>query len=245
MDYKKQINKETLPQHIAIIMDGNGRWALQQNKDRLEGHYKGVQVVRNIVETAGELGIKYLTLYVFSMENWSRPSTEVNALMSLLVKTLEKEIEMLQKNNVRLRLIGNLDRLPSAVKEQMQAGEAQTSPNDGLQLVLALSYSAREEIVQAAKTIAQQVQDGKMEIKDIDESRFASALATKDIPDPDLLIRTSGELRISNFLLWQIAYSELYFTECLWPDFSSEEFYKSIINYQRRERRFGKISKQL
>ena len=245
MDYKTQINKETLPQHIAIIMDGNGRWALQQNKDRLEGHYKGVQVVRNIVETAGELGIKYLTLYVFSMENWSRPSTEVNALMSLLVKTLEKEIEMLQKNNVRLRLIGNLDRLPSAVKEQMQAGEAQTSPNDGLQLVLALSYSAREEIVQAAKTIAQQVQDGKMEIKDINESRFASALATKDIPDPDLLIRTSGELRISNFLLWQIAYSELYFTECLWPDFSSEEFYKSIINYQRRERRFGKISKQL
>ena len=245
MDYKTQINKETLPQHIAIIMDGNGRWALQQNKDRLEGHYKGVQVVRNIVETAGELGIKYLTLYVFSMENWSRPSTEVNALMSLLVKTLEKEIEMLQKNNVRLRLIGNLDRLPSAVKEQMQAGEAQTSQNDGLQLVLALSYSAREEIVQAAKTIAQQVQDGKMEIKDIDESRFASALATKDIPDPDLLIRTSGELRISNFLLWQIAYSELYFTECLWPDFSSEEFYKSIINYQRRERRFGKISKQL
>ena len=245
MDYKTQINKETLPQHIAIIMDGNGRWALQQNKDRLEGHYKGVQVVRNIVETAGELGIKYLTLYVFSMENWSRPSTEVNALMSLLVKTLEKEIEMLQKNNVRLRLIGNLDRLPSAVKEQMQAGEAQTSQNDGLQLVLALSYSAREEIVQAAKTIAQQVQEGKMEIKDIDESRFASALATKDIPDPDLLIRTSGELRISNFLLWQIAYSELYFTECLWPDFSSEEFYKSIINYQRRERRFGKISKQL
>ena len=245
MDYKTQINKETLPQHIAIIMDGNGRWALQQNKDRLEGHYKGVQVVRNIVETAGELGIKYLTLYVFSMENWSRPSTEVNALMSLLVKTLEKEIEMLQKNNVRLRLIGNLDRLPSAVREQMQAGEAQTSQNDGLQLVLALSYSAREEIVQAAKTIAQQVQDGKMEIKDIDESRFASALATKDIPDPDLLIRTSGELRISNFLLWQIAYSELYFTECLWPDFSSEEFYKSIINYQRRERRFGKISKQL
>ncbi len=245
MDYKTQINKETLPQHIAIIMDGNGRWALQQNKDRLEGHYKGVQVVRNIVETAGELGIKYLTLYVFSMENWSRPSTEVNALMSLLVKTLEKEIEMLQKNNVRLRLIGNLERLPSAVKEQMQAGEAQTSQNDGLQLVLALSYSAREEIVQAAKTIAQQVQDGKMEIKNIDESRFASALATKDIPDPDLLIRTSGELRISNFLLWQIAYSELYFTECLWPDFSSEEFYKSIINYQRRERRFGKISKQL
>ena len=245
MEYKTQINKETLPQHIAIIMDGNGRWALQQNKDRLEGHYKGVQVVRNIVETAGELGIKYLTLYVFSMENWSRPSTEVNALMSLLVKTLEKEIEMLQKNNVRLRLIGNLDRLPSAVKEQMQAGEAQTSPNDGLQLVLALSYSAREEIVQAAKTIAQQVQDGKMEIKDSDESRFASAFATKDIPDPDLLIRTSGELRISNFLLWQIAYSELYFTECLWPDFSSEEFYKSIINYQRRERRFGKISKQL
>ena len=245
MDYKTQINKETLPQHIAIIMDGNGRWALQQNKDRLEGHYKGVQVVHNIVETAGELGIKYLTLYVFSMENWSRPSTEVNALMSLLVKTLEKEIEMLQKNNVRLRLIGNLDRLPSAVKEQMQAGEAQTSKNDGLQLVLALSYSAREEIVQAAKTIAQQVQEGKMEIKDIDESRFASALATKDIPDPDLLIRTSGELRISNFLLWQIAYSELYFTECLWPDFSSEEFYKSIINYQRRERRFGKISKQL
>ena len=245
MDYKTQINKETLPQHIAIIMDGNGRWALQQNKDRLEGHYKGVQVVRNIVETAGELGIKYLTLYVFSMENWSRPSTEVNALMSLLVKTLEKEIEMLQKNNVRLRLIGNLDRLPTAVREQMQAGEAQTSQNDGLQLVLALSYSAREEIVQAAKTIAQQVQEGKMEIKDIDESRFASALATKDIPDPDLLIRTSGELRISNFLLWQIAYSELYFTECLWPDFSSEEFYKSIINYQRRERRFGKISKQL
>ncbi len=245
MDYKTQINKETLPQHIAIIMDGTGRWALQQNKDRLEGHYKGVQVVRNIVETAGELGIKYLTLYVFSMENWSRPSTEVNALMSLLVKTLEKEIEMLQQNNVRLRLIGNLDRLPSAVKEQMQAGEAQTSKNDGLQLVLALSYSAREEIVQAAKTIVQQVQDGKMEIKDIDESRFASALATKDIPDPDLLIRTSGELRISNFLLWQIAYSELYFTECLWPDFSSEEFYKSIINYQRRERRFGKISKQL
>lgn len=239
MTLKTAIDITRLPQHIAIIMDGNGRWAIQHHKERLEGHYAGVQTVHTIVETAGQLGIKYLTLYVFSQENWGRPVSEVKALMELLVETLHKEIALLDKNNVRLRVIGDLLGLPNDVRKEVFEGMQHTSFNTGLNLVLALNYSARGEILQAVNDIIQAEIDG------VDEEIFRAFLSTKDIPDPDLLIRTSGEIRISNFLLWQIAYSELYFTDCLWPDFSAEEFYKAIVDFQHRERRFGKISTQL
>lgn len=245
MDYKHQIKKERLPRHIAIIMDGNGRWAKKLGMMRVLGHKQGVNVVREITEEAAQLGIQYLTLYAFSTENWNRPKEEVDALMSLLVNTIVSETDTLMKNNVQLLSIGDLNRLPNDVKRNIQDCIAKTSSNTGLKLVIALSYSARWEIIQAVKNIAQSVKNEEMQIEQIDEQVFSSALTTKEMPDPDLLIRTSGELRISNFLLWQLAYAELYFTDCLWPEFTKEEFYKAIVEYQGRERRFGKTSEQI
>lgn len=245
MDYKHQIKKERLPRHIAIIMDGNGRWAKKLGMMRVLGHKQGVNVVREITEEAAQLGIQYLTLYAFSTENWNRPKEEVDALMSLLVNTIVSETDTLMKNNVQLLSIGDLNRLPNDTKRNIQDCIAKTSSNTGLKLVIALSYSARWEIIQAVKNIAQSVKNEEMQIEQIDEQVFSSALTTKEMPDPDLLIRTSGELRISNFLLWQLAYAELYFTDCLWPEFTKEEFYKAIVEYQGRERRFGKTSEQI
>lgn len=245
MDYKHQIKKERLPRHIAIIMDGNGRWAKKLGMMRVLGHKQGVNVVREITEEAAQLGIQYLTLYAFSTENWNRPKEEVDALMSLLVNTIVSETDTLMKNNVQLLSIGDLNRLPNDAKRNIQDCIAKTSSNTGLKLVIALSYSARWEIIQAVKNIAQSVKNDEMQIEQIDEQVFSSALTTKEMPDPDLLIRTSGELRISNFLLWQLAYAELYFTDCLWPEFTKEEFYKAIVEYQGRERRFGKTSEQI
>ena len=245
MDYKHQIKKERLPRHIAIIMDGNGRWAKKLGMMRVLGHKQGVNVVREITEEAAQFGIQYLTLYAFSTENWNRPKEEVDALMSLLVNTIVSETDTLMKNNVQLLSIGDLNRLPNDAKRNIQDCIAKTSSNTGLKLVIALSYSARWEIIQAVKNIAQSVKNEEMQIEQIDEQVFSSALTTKEMPDPDLLIRTSGELRISNFLLWQLAYAELYFTDCLWPEFTKEEFYKAIVEYQGRERRFGKTSEQI
>ena len=235
MSYKSEIIKERIPRHIAIIMDGNGRWAKKQGLARMFGHRQGVITVHNITEAAAEIGIEYLTLYAFSTENWNRPKEEVDALMSLLVDTIAKETPTLMKNNVRLLTIG--DKFLGCIE--------QTSVNTGLNLVLALSYSSRWEIIEAAKRIAAEVKDGQMGIDDINEAAISDHLTTNGIPDPDLLIRTSGELRISNFLLWQIAYSELYFTDRLWPEFTVEDLYEAIVDYQKRERRFGKTSEQL
>lgn len=245
MSIKNKIIKEKLPTHLAIIMDGNGRWAKMRGEHRIVGHQNGVEAVRQTVEAAGELGISYLTLYAFSTENWNRPKDEVLGLMSLLVEAMENETPMLMKNNVRLQAIGDLDSLPSEVREKLNGTISNTSNNSGLTLVLALSYSSRWEIVSAVKNIASQVKNGDISLDDIDSDLFSSQLSTKGIPDPELLIRTSGENRISNFLLWQIAYSELYFTELFWPDFNKEELYKALLDYQNRERRFGKISEQI
>ena len=245
MTYKEQIVRERLPRHVAIIMDGNGRWAKREGLARMFGHRKGVETVHRITEAAAELGIEYLTLYTFSTENWNRPKEEVDALMALLVDTIAKETPTLMKNNIRLQAIGDLSRLPKATHDKFLSCIEQTSGNTGLVLVIALSYSARWEMIQAAKSIAMAVQQGGLLVEDINEEVIASYMTTAQMPDPDLLIRTSGELRISNFLLWQLAYSELYFTDCLWPEFSEEEFYKAIVNYQNRERRFGKTSEQV
>jgi undecaprenyl diphosphate synthase len=242
---KDKINKEALPQHVAIIMDGNGRWAQKNGKPRIFGHANAISSVRAATEAAAELGIKYLTLYVFSTENWNRPEDEVSALMKLLVSTIESEIVNLNKNNVRLKTIGNTDRLIKQVNNKLQEGIELTSKNTGLTLVLALSYSARWEITNAVKQIALNVTTQGIDPNTIDETTVASFLTTKEIPDPELLIRTSGEYRISNFLLWQIAYTELYFTPVLWPDFNKEDFYGAIIDFQQRERRFGKTSEQV
>ncbi len=240
MSLKTKIDIERLPKHIAIIMDGNGRWATQQGKDKIFGHQEGVVSVRKCTEAATEIGIKYLTLYTFSTENWHRPKAEVDALMELLVESIVKETPTLQKNNVRLKAIGNLDRLPENAKQKLLQCIDQTKNNEKLTLILALSYSAKWEIVNATQQIAEKVKAGELNKEDITEDTFAQHLTTKDIPDPDLMIRTSGELRISNFLLWQLAYSEFYFTNIHWPDFREEELYKSILAYQGRERRFGK-----
>jgi undecaprenyl diphosphate synthase len=245
MSIKNKIIKEKLPTHLAIIMDGNGRWAKMRGEHRIVGHQNGVEAVRQTVEAAGELGISYLTLYAFSTENWNRPKDEVLGLMSLLVEAIENETPTLMKNNVRLQAIGDLDSLPLEVREKLEGTISNTSNNSGLTLVLALSYSSRWEIVNAVKNIASQVQNGEISLDDIDSDLFSGQLTTKGIPDPELLIRTSGENRISNFLLWQIAYSELYFTELFWPDFNKEELYKALLDYQNRERRFGKISEQI
>ena len=245
MGYKEQINKDRIPRHVAIIMDGNGRWAKRQGLARMFGHRQGVETVHNITELAAELGIKYLTLYAFSTENWNRPKEEVDALMSLLVDTIAKETPTLMKNNIRLQTIGDLGRLPQATRDKFLACIAQTSANTGLTLVIALSYSARWELIQVTKKVAQAVKEGRLLLEDINEEVIGNYLTTCDLPDPDLLIRTSGELRISNFLLWQLAYAELYFTNCLWPEFTAEEFYRAIVDYQHRERRFGKTSEQI
>jgi undecaprenyl diphosphate synthase len=243
--YKNQIDIEKLPAHIAIIMDGNGRWAKERGLSRLVGHQNGVESVRKVTEAATEIGIKYLTLYTFSTENWNRPQAEVDALMELLVENIVKETPTFHKNNVRLEAIGDLERMPAKVLARLRACIAETSVNTGLTLVLALSYSSRWELTDAMRKIAQKVVAGEISADEITEQTVAQHLTTAAIPDPDLLIRTSGEVRISNFLLWQIAYSELYFTPTHWPDFREEEFYKAIVDYQHRERRFGKTSEQL
>lgn len=239
------INKQRLPKHIAIIMDGNGRWAKKQSKLRIFGHHRGVKAVRDTVEGAVELGVKYLTLYAFSTENWSRPQKEVNDLMELLVNTIVKETETLEKNKIRLQAIGKLNSLPKNCLQKLQQSINTTKDNDQMTLVLALSYSAKWEIIEATKKIAKDVRDNDLSIEKIDEHLFSSSLSTHNIPDPELLIRTSGEYRISNFLLWQLAYSELYFTDVLWPDFRKENLKLAIIDYQKRERRFGKTSEQI
>ena len=245
MSYKEQIQIDRIPRHVAIIMDGNGRWAKLQGMARMFGHRQGVETVHRITEAAAALGIDYLTLYAFSTENWNRPKEEVDALMSLLVDTIAKETPTLMKNNIQLLTIGDLDRLPDSAQTKFRACMEETSGNTGLKLVIALSYSSRWEIIRAAKEIASLVQQDAMLIEDINEEVVSAHLTTASMPDPDLLIRTSGELRISNFLLWQLAYSEMYFTDCLWPEFTNEEFYHAIVDYQGRERRFGKTSEQI
>ena len=245
MGYKQQIIPDRIPRHRAIIMDGNGRWAKRQGLARMFGHRQGVETVHRITEAAAEIGIQYLTLYAFSTENCNRPKEEVDALMVLLVDTIAKETPTLMRNNIRLQTIGDLSRLPQATRSKFLECIEQTSNNTGLTLVIALSYSARWEIIQAAKNIAAKVQDHQLLLEDINEELLANHMTTAQMPDPDLLIRTSGELRISNFLLWQLAYSELYFTSCLWPEFTNEEFYHAIVDYQNRERRFGKTSEQI
>jgi undecaprenyl diphosphate synthase len=242
---KKEINLAKLPQHIAIIMDGNGRWAKLQGAARVFGHQNGVKSVKEAVEAAAELDIKYLTLYAFSTENWNRPGEEVSALMELLVKSIHDETPTLNKNNIRLLAIGDINSLPQKCITQLNKAMQETSKNTGLSLVLALSYSAKWEIIEAVKQLAEEVKSGALNPQDITEQLFCQKLATKNIPDPELMIRTSGEHRISNFLLWQLAYAEFYFTDVLWPDFRKEHFYQAIINFQNRERRFGKTGEQI
>lgn len=243
MATKEQINKERLPKHVAIIMDGNGRWAKKRGNQRIFGHKNGVKSVRETAEAAAELGISYITLYAFSRENWNRPNREIDALMTLLVSTLESEIKTLMENNIRLLSIGEVTRLPENVQEKIAEAKRKTSENTGLKLVLALNYSARWELAEAMKKFSEDVKQKKTN-GNLDIETAKKYMTTKDIPDPDLLIRTSGEQRLSNFLLWQLAYTELYFTQVLWPDFRKENFYEAIVNYQNRERRFGKTSDQ-
>lgn len=245
MSLKEKINNDRLPMHIAIIMDGNGRWAQKRGNQRVFGHKNGVAAVRDTVEAAAELRLEYLTLYAFSTENWNRPRTEIDALMALLVTTINKETKTLLDNNVRLLTIGDIDSMPVNVSEKLKIAMKKTSHCTGLKLILALSYSSRWEIVNAVRNIAAKLEKGEIRAADIDNSLFEQYLNTSGIPEPELLIRTSGEYRLSNFLLWQMAYTELYFTDTLWPDFRREDLYKAIINYQCRERRFGKTSKQI
>ncbi len=245
MDAKAQIDMGKLPRHIAIIMDGNGRWAKQHGRPRVFGHKNGVVSVREATEAAAELGVEYLTLYAFSTENWGRPRTEVTALMHLLVETIHKEINTLNKNNIRLQAIGDIANLPAKTYKALLDGIERTSGNTRMTLVLALNYSAKWEILEAARQLAIQAQQNQIAPESIDENLFSQLLTTKGIPDPELLIRTSGETRLSNFLLWQAAYSELLFTDILWPDFRREHLYQAIVNYQQRERRFGKTSEQV
>ena len=245
MGFKEQIDINRLPEHIAIIMDGNGRWAKNQGKFRVFGHESGVLSVKDIVEGCVDIGIKYLTVYAFSAENWNRPIDEVNALMELLISTINNEAETLNKNNVRLNAIGDLKSLPQKCIDDLANVMEITSKNTKCTLTLALSYSAKWEIIEATKKLIAQVQAEQLTLADINEEIFAAQLTTNSIPDPELMIRTSGEHRVSNFLLWQIAYTELYFTETLWPDFRRENLFEAIVDYQKRERRFGKISEQL
>jgi len=245
MSLKEQINSEKLPVHIAIIMDGNGRWAKQKGMDRIFGHRQGVNAVRDVIEAAAELGIKYLTLYAFSTENWARPDEEVNALMGIMVQSLNDETDKLIRNNIKLTAIGDVGRLADDVRNRFLESIRLTSAATGLTLIVAMSYSSRWEITEAARKLSVDICSGKIKADSVGPDEFGKYLATSEIPDPELMIRTSGELRISNFLLWQIAYTELYFTDILWPDFSKEEFYKAIIDFQKRERRFGKTSEQV
>ena len=245
MSLLSQINGGNIPNHVAIIMDGNGRWAKQQGHERLFGHAVGVEAVRETLRAAAELGVKYLTLYAFSTENWNRPKEEVDGLMDLLVRTISNEVDALNEDGVRLMSIGNVQGLPTDCQEELRRAEAATGKNKKVNLVLALNYSAKWEITNAIKEIATLVATGKLQTEDINEQTLEKYLSTKGIPDPELLIRTSGEHRISNFLLWQIAYSEFYFCDKLWPDFKQEDFYQAIRDYQNRERRFGMVSEQL
>jgi undecaprenyl diphosphate synthase len=237
----KLIDRTRLPQHIAIIMDGNGRWAKKHNRRRIEGHLEGAKAIRRVVRFCGEIGIKILTLFAFSTENWNRPKREIRALMNLLYKFLKQETTDLRKNNVKLLVSGQVERLPSKVRVELSRTINATKENNGVILNLALSYGGREEIVRACQEIARQVCNGRKKFKDINEQSFKDYLYTNGLPDPDLLIRTSGEFRISNFLLWQIAYSEIYVTPVLWPDFNRQELLLALIDYQRRERRFGRV----
>lgn len=242
---RDKIELNNLPKHIAIIMDGNGRWAKTHGKPRVFGHKNGVVSVREVTEASAELGIEYLTLYAFSTENWARPQFEVNALMTLLVETVKSEVKTLMKNNIRLLSIGDLGKLPEKTRNALLRAIDETKNNTRMSLVLALNYSSRWEIVEAVKKISQEVKAGTIDANQIDTSLFSTFLTTRDIPDPELMIRTSGERRISNYLLWQAAYAELYFTDVLWPDFRKEDFYQAIFDYQHRERRFGMVSEQL
>jgi undecaprenyl diphosphate synthase len=245
MNFKEQIDKERLPKHIAIIMDGNGRWAKERGRLRVFGHENGVAAVRNTAEAAAEIGVKFVSLYAFSTENWNRPKSEVDALMNLLVKTINKETETLNKNKIRLQAIGDLESLKPATLSELKKAIKNTAQNDRMTLSLALSYSSRWEISHALKQISEEVKSGQLKTSEINEETISQHLTTNFMPDPELLIRTSGEQRISNFMLWQIAYSELYFCPKYWPDFGKEDFYKAIVDYQSRERRFGKTSEQL
>lgn len=245
MNLEKEINNTNLPNHVAIIMDGNGRWAKQQGKLRAFGHENGAKSVKKIVECSARLGVKYLTLYAFSTENWNRPKLEVEILMKLLIGALKKELKTLQENNICLNAIGSLDVLPKGVKKELLEVIEKTKNNNRMTLTLALSYGSRDEIINAVKNISEKVKNNIISIDTIDESIINQHLYTQNMPDVDLVIRTSGEHRISNFLLWQIAYAEFYFTDVLWPDFNEEELYKAIISYQKRERRFGKTSEQI
>lgn len=240
--FKENIDFSNLPRHIAVIMDGNGRWAKRKGAARIFGHRNAIQAVKDITEGCGEIGIKYLTLYAFSTENWGRPKEEVDGLMELLVNTLQKELSTLHENQVRLLTIGGIDHLPLVCQQNLIEAKESTKNNSGLTLLLALNYSGRWELVRAAQKMASDVKSGAIGFEDINEARFAGYLDTAGIPDPELLIRTSGEIRISNFLLWQMAYSELYFTKTLWPDFRREDLYEAICEYQKRERRFGVLT---
>ena len=245
MTLKEQIDIERLPEHIAIIMDGNGRWAKERGKQRLFGHQSAIQSVREVSEASAEIGVQYLTLYAFSTENWNRPLAEVSGLMSLLAQTIKNEVSTMNKNSIRLNAIGDLQSLPKANYEQLMRAIDDTSHNTRMTLTLALSYSGRWDLTQASRRMAQDVADGKLLPESINDAVIPSYLSTAGMPDPELLIRTSGEERISNFLLWQLAYSELYFTPKYWPDFRKDDLYEAILNYQHRERRFGKTSEQI
>ena len=245
MDILQSLDRSKLPSHIAIIMDGNGRWAKERGQERVYGHYEGVVSVREIVNACGEVGVQYLTLYAFSTENWNRPKVEVDALMELLVNTIRKEIEDLKKNNVKLHIIGDFESLPEICQKELNEAKEITAMNTGLNLILALSYSSRQEIVQATRKIAEKVAGGVLKADEIDEKVFRDHLYTAQFPDPELMIRTSGEHRISNYLLFQLAYAELYFTNVHWPDFRKQNLYEALLNYQQRERRFGKTSEQI
>lgn len=239
------IDSKKLPRHIAIIMDGNGRWAQEQGQDRLFGHFHGVESVRNIVEGCSDLGIQYLTLYTFSTENWDRPQHEVNGLMELMAETIRKEVPLLNKNNIHLHVIGDLKLLPEYAMKELSEAMEMTSTNTGLNLILALSYSSRWELVNAVKKIAIDVKEGKIQPEAVDQILLEKYLVTSDFPDPELMIRTSGEFRISNFLLYQLAYAELYFTNTRWPDFRKENLYEAIVDFQKRERRYGMTTQQV
>lgn len=245
MSWKDKLDTSRIPGHVAVIMDGNGRWAQQQGKLRVDGHRSGVNAVRETAEAAAAIGVKFLTLYAFSTENWNRPKEEVNALMELLVHTISAERKTLNENNIRLETIGDWESLPERCRAELTDAIEATSKNERMTLVLALSYSARWEITEAARRLATDSKNGVIKPEDIDGTLFSSYLTTQKYPDPELLIRTSGEQRISNFLLWQLAYAEFYFTETLWPDFGKEQFYEALADYQSRERRFGKTSAQI
>ncbi|WP_256007058.1 isoprenyl transferase [Pedobacter deserti] len=245
MGFREQIDLTKLPEHIAIIMDGNGRWAKNQGKIRHFGHESGVLSVKDIVEGCADIGIKYVTVYAFSTENWNRPIEEVNALMELLISTINQETPTLTKNDIKLNAIGDIASLPQKCIEDLASAMEKTSSNKRCTLTLALSYSAKWEIINAAKKLAEKAVRGELKVEDINEHHFSAMLTTVDMPDPELMIRTSGEHRVSNFLLWQMAYTELYFTDKLWPDFRREDLFEAIVDYQKRERRFGKTSEQV